>query len=169
MSASRCTRSRRSSCAARATRSYAATCRSDRAAITRSSARSPNVERNELIRSTLSSPCRSGKRVRSGRSQLPMHRRSPAAGRLGHRPGDHAGLLERIEMLSQRGVGEPELGGEVGRGRRLDALQAVRRSGAWCRSARPPAEFYLAHALFRKLSPCIIVASAAECSDRRRL
>ena len=59
-----------------------------------------------------------------GRSrQLPVNRRAPSTGGLGHGPSDEAGFFQRVEVLPQRGVGEPELAREIRRSRRLDALQ----------------------------------------------
>ena len=52
-----------------------------------------------------------------------MHRRTTTAGRFFSGAGDHARRLERVEVLAQRRVRQPELGGQVRRGGRLDALQ----------------------------------------------
>ena len=79
------------------------------------------TQRTDEIDAQLAMPI--GEGGRSGRSQLPVHGRPSAAGRLGHRSGDHAGFFERIEVLAQRGVGEPELDGEIGGRCRLDALE----------------------------------------------
>ena len=37
----------------------------------------------------------------SSGSQLPVHGRSPAAGRLGHRASDHSGCFQRVEVPAQ--------------------------------------------------------------------
>lgn len=64
-----------------------------------------------------------GKCMRRCGRQLPVHRRAPSTGGLGHRSSDQAGIFERVEVLPQRGIGQSELAREIGRRRRLDALQ----------------------------------------------
>ena len=80
--------------------------------------------RTELMRSTDSSPCRSGKTAAAARPAASA-RRAAAARRFGHRSRDQARILESVEVLAQRRVGEPELGGQIGGRRRLDALQPL--------------------------------------------
>jgi hypothetical protein len=92
---------------------------------------------------------------RSGRCQLPMHRWTTAAGWFLPRSRHHPRRLQCVEVLAQRGVGEPELGSEIGRGRRLDALQplddAVLRVGCVCHWANSTRERCISEG-----RPCII-------------
>ncbi len=79
------------------------------------------TNRIDQVDGELTVPVGECSRCRSG--QLPVNRRAPSTGGLGHGPSDEAGFFERVEVLPQGRVGESELAREIGRSRRLDALQ----------------------------------------------
>ena len=59
------------------------------------------------------------------RSELPMHWRTPASCGLGHRAADHSGILERVQMLAQCRIGEPEFSRQIRCRCGLDAFQPL--------------------------------------------
>ena len=60
--------------------------------------------------------------------EAPRDGRPAATGRHRRGPFDEAARLHRLEVLADRGVGEAELGGELGCGRRVGALQPTEQA-----------------------------------------
>ena len=66
-----------------------------------------------------------GEQVAGELRDPPVDRRPAAAGRRSCEPLDEPGLLERLEVLANRGVGRLEPFGQPGRGRRVEPLEPL--------------------------------------------